>query len=82
MSQENVEVCASGFEAWNAGDMDALRDLLDPDVIMRMPEGWPEPGPYVARCRHARVAAAPRNVGCRLVRVRSAISWISETEFS
>ena len=35
------------FEAWNAGDMDAVRDLLHPDVIMRMPEGWPEPGPYV-----------------------------------
>jgi ketosteroid isomerase-like protein len=21
----------------------------DPDVIMRMPEGWPEPGPHVGR---------------------------------
>jgi predicted lipid-binding transport protein (Tim44 family) len=31
--------------AWNAGDMDGLRELYDPDVIMRAPKGWPEPGP-------------------------------------
>ena len=49
MSQENVNGARAAFEAWNAGDMDALRDLLHPDVIMRMPEGWPEPGPYVGR---------------------------------
>jgi ketosteroid isomerase-like protein len=29
--------------------MDALRELYDPDAIMRTPEGWPEPGPYVGR---------------------------------
>jgi ketosteroid isomerase-like protein len=39
----------TNFEAWNAGDMDTWRDLLDPDVIMRNPEGWPEPGPQVGR---------------------------------
>ena len=39
MSQENVEIVRAGFEAWNAGDMDALRELYDPDVIMRQPEG-------------------------------------------
>ena len=49
MSQENVEVVRAAFEAWNAGDMDALRELYDPDVIVRMPEGWPEPGPFVGR---------------------------------
>src|SRR5207237_8257120 len=32
-----------------AGDMDALRELYDPDVIMRAIEGWPEPGPYIGR---------------------------------
>jgi ketosteroid isomerase-like protein len=47
MSQENVEL--AGFEAWNAGDMDAYRELYDPDVIVRTPEGWPEPGPYIGR---------------------------------
>src|SRR2546429_3899225 len=49
MSQENVEVVRAGFEAWNVGDMKAIRELHDPDVILRMPEGWPEPGPYVGR---------------------------------
>jgi|SRR5215216_5585424 len=47
MSQENVEAVRAGFEAWNAGDMDAIRAGLDPGVILRPPEGWPEPGPYV-----------------------------------
>ena len=49
MSQENVEIMRTYFEAWNAGDMDAVRELYDPDAILRMPEGWPEPGPYVGR---------------------------------
>jgi ketosteroid isomerase-like protein len=47
MSQENVMAVRQTFEAWNAGDVDALREPLAPDVIMRMPEGWPEAGPYV-----------------------------------
>jgi ketosteroid isomerase-like protein len=29
--------------------MDPLRELYHPDAIMRMPEGWPEPGPYYGR---------------------------------
>ena len=37
------------FAAWNAGDMDALRELLDPGVTMHAPSGWPEPGPEVGR---------------------------------
>jgi ketosteroid isomerase-like protein len=49
MSQENVEIAKAAFEAWNAGDMDAFRELLAPDVVMRLPEGWPEPGPYAGR---------------------------------
>ena len=49
MSQENVEVAKASFEAWNAGDMDALRELYHPDVIARPPEDWPEPGPFVGR---------------------------------
>jgi hypothetical protein len=32
MSQENVEVVSAGTAAWNAGDMDAFRELYDPDV--------------------------------------------------
>jgi ketosteroid isomerase-like protein len=49
MSQENVEVVKASFEAWNAGDMGALRELYHPDAIARPPEGWPEPGPFVGR---------------------------------
>jgi ketosteroid isomerase-like protein len=49
MSQENVEVVRRGFEAWSRGDMDALRELYDPGMIWRSPEGWPEPGPYAGR---------------------------------
>ena len=49
MSQENVEIVRRGFEVWNAGDMDALRELYDPGIIWRAPEGWPEPGPYAGR---------------------------------
>jgi ketosteroid isomerase-like protein len=49
MSQENVEIVRATFNAWNAGDLDALRELYDPDVLMRTPEGWPEPGPFLGR---------------------------------
>jgi ketosteroid isomerase-like protein len=49
MSQENVEIAQATFDAWNAKDMDALRELYDPDVLMRTPEGWPEPGPFLGR---------------------------------
>ena len=49
MSRENVEVVRAVFAAWNAGDMDAVRALLDSDVVVRAPAGWPEPGPYVGR---------------------------------
>jgi ketosteroid isomerase-like protein len=49
MSQENVEVVRAAFAAYSAGDMDAFRELHDPDVIVRTLEGWPEPGPFVGR---------------------------------
>ena len=49
MSEENVEVVQASFEAWNAGDMDAFRELHHPDAILRMAEDWPEPGPYFGR---------------------------------
>ena len=47
MSQRNVEIMQAAYAAWDAGDMDALRELHDPYVIARYPEGWPEPGPFV-----------------------------------
>ena len=42
MSQENVEIVRAVFAAWNAGDMNAVHELLNPDVVVRGPEGWPE----------------------------------------
>src|SRR4051812_19324459 len=49
MSQENVETVRAVLAAWNGGDMDALREVYDPDAIMRMDGNWPEPGPYFSR---------------------------------
>jgi ketosteroid isomerase-like protein len=49
MSQENVEIVRRAFAAWNAGDVDAIRELHDPDVIVRPIEGWPGPRPFVGR---------------------------------
>ena len=50
MSQENVEVVRSSVLAFSAGDMEAVRETLDPDVAVgRELEGWPETGPFVGR---------------------------------
>jgi ketosteroid isomerase-like protein len=49
MSQENLDIVRANFEAFNAGDLDALREMFDPDVIVRAAEDWPEPGPFVGR---------------------------------
>jgi ketosteroid isomerase-like protein len=44
-----VELVRALFEAWNGGDMDAVRGLYDPNVIVEGNERWPEPGPFVGR---------------------------------
>ena len=50
MSQQNVDVVRSVFVAFNAGDMEAVRECYDPDVAFgRELEGWPETGPVVGR---------------------------------
>jgi ketosteroid isomerase-like protein len=49
MSWENVEVVEAVVAAWNKGDIAGLTELHHPDVILRAPEGWPEPGPFVGR---------------------------------
>ena len=49
MSEENVKIVRAAFDALNAADMDALRELYDPDVVVRTVKNWPEPGPYVGR---------------------------------
>ena len=50
MSQENVEIVRAAYETWNAGNMDALREMYDPDaMLVRGLEGWPETFPIVGR---------------------------------
>jgi ketosteroid isomerase-like protein len=49
MSQENVEIVRANFEAFNVGDLDALREHYDRNIIVRATEDWPEPGPFVGR---------------------------------
>jgi ketosteroid isomerase-like protein len=46
---ENLEIARRGYEAYNAGDLETLRELYDPNVVMFHLEGWPEPGPSVGR---------------------------------
>jgi ketosteroid isomerase-like protein len=49
MSEENVELVRTYFNVWNAGDMEGLRELYDPDAAMEATPDWPEPGPFVGR---------------------------------
>jgi ketosteroid isomerase-like protein len=49
MSGENVEVVRSYFDVWNAGDMEGVRGLYDPDAVMVVEVDWPEAGPFVGR---------------------------------
>ena len=49
MSEENVEIVRRVFGAWNAGDMEGVRDAYDPDAVMRYHGDFPEPGPFVGR---------------------------------
>ena len=49
MSRENVDVIRALFAAWNAGDMDAYRDLLHPETVAVAPTNWPESGPFEGR---------------------------------
>ena len=44
-----MEAVKAVFDAWNAGDMDRLREMWDPNIVLHMVPGWPEPGPYAGR---------------------------------
>ena len=49
MSQESVEVVRTYLKLWNAGDMEGVRELHDPDAVMEGAPDWPESGPFVGR---------------------------------
>jgi ketosteroid isomerase-like protein len=61
MSQENVEIVRRGIEVWNRGDMDAFRELHDPDAVLRPVSDWPEQGPFVGRTTLMRFAEQLRD---------------------
>jgi ketosteroid isomerase-like protein len=42
MSHENVEVVRKSYQDWKRGDLDAVVETLDDDVVFRTAEGWPE----------------------------------------
>jgi ketosteroid isomerase-like protein len=49
MSEENVEIVCASLDTWNAGDMDASKDFVAPDVVWRPMPDWPESGPFIGR---------------------------------
>ena len=49
MSKEKIEVVRTWFTLWNAGDMEGVRELYDPDAVMEVAPDWPEAGPFVGR---------------------------------
>ena len=50
MSQKNVEIVRAAYDAWNRGDMPAVREMYNPDAMLVRPlEGWPEAGLLVGR---------------------------------
>jgi ketosteroid isomerase-like protein len=49
MSQENIEIVRNFLKVWNAGDMEGVHELYDPEAVMEATPDWPEPGPFVGR---------------------------------
>jgi ketosteroid isomerase-like protein len=49
MSEENVEVVLESYRRFEAGDIEGFTDLFAPECRLTVPNGWPEPGPFVGR---------------------------------
>jgi ketosteroid isomerase-like protein len=45
MSKENVQIVRGGFDAYSRGDMDALLEAFDPDVVITQPPDLPGVSP-------------------------------------
>ena len=44
VSQENVETVRRGYDAWNRGDLDAVREIYAPDVTANAGALWTAAG--------------------------------------
>ena len=55
MSQENVEVVRAVYEAWNAGDMEALFAHFHPELVYHPRADEPDPSPHVGRDAYERL---------------------------
>jgi ketosteroid isomerase-like protein len=49
MREEDVEAVRRGYEAWNRGDVDAVLELVHPDIEWRPGADAPEAGEYRGR---------------------------------
>ena len=55
MSQENVEIVRAVYEAWNAGDMEALFAHFHPELVYHPRADEPDPSPHVGRDAYERL---------------------------
>ena len=55
MSQENVEIMRRVFEAWNAGDLEALFAHFHPELVYHPRADEPDPSPHVGRDAYERL---------------------------
>jgi ketosteroid isomerase-like protein len=80
-SKTTIGVVRALTEAWNAGDMELIREALHPEVFMRSPEGWPESGPFLGRdaviraLEQLREPSTPTGTSSSASRLQSAIEW-------
>ena len=59
MSQKDVEIVRAAFEAWNAGDVDAIRELFlshfHPELVYHPRADEPDPSPHVGLDEYERL---------------------------
>jgi ketosteroid isomerase-like protein len=55
MSQENVEIARAAFEAWNAGELQAVLSHFHPELVYHPRADEPDPSPHVGRDAYERL---------------------------